>query len=136
MRYICFIKVFLAIMLITLPLYTFAQSTDYSSDVSATKDCFCKEKKENLQDTSTCDTYVTDSRSSETLQSTEHKITEQVQKLLANESDLPEITVTTANGVVILSGSASNQAQIDKAANIASSVSCVTEVDTSKFYVH
>lgn len=126
MRYLNLIKVFLAIKLITVPLYAIAEGNE---------NCGCDKQQSDSQDSSTCDTYATNSMSHETLQSSEHKINEQVQKLFANESDLPDITVTTANGVVILSGAASDQAQVDKAAYLASTVPCVTEVDTSKFYV-
>jgi len=165
MRYLYFDKALLAIMLITLPVYAFSQCKDCSrdacsrdtcsrdacsrdvcasdvctSDVCASDDSASDvsapdEQERNLQNIPTCDTYVTDSMSSVTFQSAEHKITKQVQDLLANESDLPDITVTTANGVVFLTGTAINEAQVNKAASLAATVPCVTDVDTSKFYV-
>lgn len=129
MRYLYFAKGFLAIILITSPLHVLAQCNE----------CPNPEQVNTLQNTTeeatTCDTYITDSKSGMTLQYIEDRITEQVKELFANEGDLQNITVTTANGVVFLSGSARSQDEIDKAAGLAASVPCVTEVDTSKFYV-
>lgn len=126
MRHLDLIKVVLVTGIIILPVYAYAQCCNK---------CPTAKQEATVQSPPSCDTYVTNSLSHETLSSTEHRITEQVQKLFANESGLPDITVTTANGVVILSGTATSQAQVDKAASLAATVPCVTLVDTSKFYV-
>ncbi len=131
MRYLCFPRVLLAAILSAAPLYALGKCKD--SSIDRANECAAPEKE--AQDYSTCDTYVTNSRSSVTLQSAEHRITERVKELLEKECDLPDISVTTANGIVILSGTAINQDQIDKAVGLVYTVPCVTEVDTSKFYV-
>ncbi|MCR6686631.1 BON domain-containing protein [Pseudoxanthomonas sp.] len=64
-------------------------------------------------------------------------ITTKVKSSLLADNDVSgtKIEVDTVNGVVFLTGTATSQAQIDKAKRIAAAVEGVSKVDTSKLVV-